>query len=187
MKRIKLLKLTSCILLFPIFSRVYGQNLNAKQDEPVTVDSVDLKKYTGVWYEIAKIPNSFQKNCASNTTATYKLRDDGRIDVLNRCVAADGSVNEAKGLARVVDTKSNAKLEVSFVKILGISLFWGDYWIIGLDKDYQFAVVGNPSRKYGWILSRTKVLSADKQNEIFELLRKQGYNPKDFEMTTQGQ
>ena len=150
-----------------------------------TVDSVDLQKYIGTWYEIAKIPNSFQKKCARNTTAAYKLKDDGRIDVINRCTEEDGSVNEAKGIAKVVDKKTNSKLEVSFVRILGIQLFWGDYWIIGLDKDYRYAVVGTPSRKYGWILSRTPKLSSDDLNTIFGILKKQGYNPNDFVFTVQ--
>lgn len=121
---------------------------NTQNSEPRTVDSVDLKKYVGVWYEIAKIPNRFQKNCACNTTATYLLRDDGKIDVINRCTRADGTINEAKGIARIVDTITNSKLEVSFVRVLGIQLFWGDYWIIGLETNYRYAVVGTPSRKY---------------------------------------
>lgn len=162
-----------------------GQSTDPGKGEPVTVSYVDLQKYTGVWYEIAKIPNRFQKNCASNTTATYKLRDDGKIDVINRCVGSDGSVNEAKGIAKVEDAKTYSKLKVSFVKILGISLFWGDYWIIGLDKDYRYAIVGSPDRKYGWILSRTSKLSKEDLNNIFDILRKQGYNPNNFEMTEQ--
>ena len=173
------------VLLFLIlninFSIIKAQDMRP----PVTVDSVDLQKYIGKWYEIAKIPNSFQKKCDRNTTATYTLRDDGKIDVINRCIEKDGSINEAKGIAEVVDRKSNAKLEVSFVRILGIQLFWGDYWIIGLDKDYNYAVVGNPSRKYGWILSRTPKLSEKDMDIVFEILKKQGYDPNDFVMTEQ--
>ena len=156
-------------------TEIRSQNLNSEKGEPLTVDSVDLQKYIGLWYEIAKIPNSFQRSCACNTTATYKLREDGRIDVINRCMGNDSSINEAKGIAKVADTKTNSKLKVSFVRIFGISLFWGDYWIIGLDIDY----------KYAWILSRTPKLSHDVLNKIFEILTGQGYNPKDFEMTEQ--
>ncbi len=158
---------------------------NIHKDEPVTVDSVDLNKYAGLWYEIAKIPNSFQSKCDHNTTAEYKLRDDGKIDVINKCIEKDGSVNVANGIAKVVDSKTNSKLEVSFVRILGISLFWGDYWIIGLDKDYKYAVIGTPTRKYGWILSRTPKLSESNLDTIFKLLLQQGYNPKDFQFTVQ--
>jgi apolipoprotein D and lipocalin family protein len=172
----------SFIVLFIMNIDIKSQNSNS---EPATVNYVDLQKYIGVWYEIAKIPNRFQKGCASNTTATYKLRDDGRIDVINRCKSNEGSINEAKGIAKVADEKTNSKLKVSFVRILGISLFWGDYWIIGLDKDYKYAVIGSPDRKYGWILSRTAKLPQNDLNDIFEILRRQGYNSKDFEMTEQ--
>ncbi len=159
-----------------------AQNMNK---EPITVDSVDLNKYAGLWYEIAKIPNRFQKNCVRNTTAIYKLRDDGKIDVINKCIDEDGNTDEVEGIAKVADSKTNAKLEVSFVRILGIQLFWGDYWIIGLEKDYKYAVVGTPSRKYGWILSRTPKLSPEDIDKIFNIIRKQGYNPEDFVMTEQ--
>ncbi|MGA7839061.1 MAG: lipocalin family protein, partial [Ignavibacteriaceae bacterium] len=103
----------------------------------------------------------------------------------NKCIEDDGSVNEAEGLARVVDEKTNSKLEVSFVSIFGIHLFWGDYWIIGLDKDYDYAVIGHPDRKYGWILSRTPILSEEKLGEAFQILKDNGYNTKDFVMTVQ--
>ncbi len=162
-----------------------AQQKNSVETEPVTVDSVDLNRYVGTWYEIARIPNSFQKKCAMNTTATYRLRPDGNIDVINRCVESDGSENIAQGIAKVVDPKTNAKLEVSFVRFLGIQLFWGDYWIIGLDREYRWAIVGNPSRKYGWILSRTPTLSAYGRQVVTDILLKQGYNPDDFVPTEQ--
>jgi apolipoprotein D and lipocalin family protein len=175
----------SILILFFSCSEMIKIKAQDANTSPVTVDSVDLAKYTGLWYEIAKIPNSFQKNCVRNTTANYKLREDGKIEVINKCVEVNGDTNIAKGIAKVVDTKSNAKLEVSFVRILGIQLFWGDYWIIDLDKDYKYAVVGTPSRKYGWILSRTQKLSPGIMDKIFDALRKQGYDPKDFVMTEQ--
>ncbi len=156
-----------------------------KGKSPTTVDSVDIQKYAGLWYEIARIPNFFQDDCAKNTTAEYFLQEDGSLKVVNRCIEEDGEINEVEGIARIVDKKSNSKLEVSFVKILGIRLFWGDYWIIGLDNDYKWAVVGHPERKYGWILSRTKTLDEKTQNSIFELLKEQGYNPEDFKFSVQ--
>jgi apolipoprotein D and lipocalin family protein len=162
-----------------------GVKSQTPPSEVATVNHVDLKRYIGTWYEIAKIPNWFQKKCARNTTATYTLRGDGRIDVVNKCTESDGSVIEAKGIARVVDTTTNSKLEVSFVRFLGIQLFWGDYWIIGLDENYRYAVVGTPSRKYGWILSRTSALSPDDEEKAFDILKSQGYNPSNFVMTEQ--
>lgn len=156
-----------------------------KTGEPQTVPFVDLKRYAGLWYEIAKIPNRFQKNCTGNTTAEYSLRDDGRINVTNSCNGEDGKRNVASGIARIVEESTNSKLEVSFFSILGIRPFWGDYWIIGLDKDYHYAVIGSPDRKYGWILSRRPELSDEKLNEVWEILKKQGYDPKSFQFTRQ--
>jgi apolipoprotein D and lipocalin family protein len=185
MKYSILSKCISLILLFFLSANVpvKSKNSESNNDQPVPVDSVDLEKYAGVWYEIARLPNRFQRKCSYNTTATYKLRHDGQIDVINRCIKNDGSFIEAKGIAKVVDTESNARLKVSFVKLLGFSLFWGDYWIIGLDLDYNYAVVGTPSRNYGWILSRQSRLSSDEMNKVFAILRNQGYNPDNFIMT----
>ena len=160
-------------------------NILAQQNPPTTVKYVDLNKYTGLWYEIAKIPNSFQDQCVKNTTAKYILKDDGEFAVLNSCIDEDGKIDEADGIARIVDKKTNAKLEVSFVSFFGWRPFWGDYWIIGLDEDYKWAIVGTPNRKYGWVLSRTPQLSIETMNGIFEILKDQGYNPKDFEISKQ--
>ncbi len=110
-----------------------------------TLEQVDLNKYAGLWYEVAKIPNSFQDQCAYGTTAEYKIQKDGSIQVINKCYDENGEPDIADGVANVVDKKTNAKLEVSFVSFLGIRPFWGDYWIIGLDKNYQWAaiIIGN--------------------------------------------
>ncbi len=157
----------------------------AQKSQPVPVDYVDLAKYAGLWYEIAKIPNRFQKHCVSGTTAQYALRDDGRINVINSCIDEDGKIDLAEGLARIIDTKTNAKLEVSFFSILGWRPFWGDYWIIGLDEDYKWAIVGTPNRKYGWILSRSQQLDTETIEKLFQILKVQGYNLKDFVMSKQ--
>jgi len=153
--------------------------------ELVIVKQVDLNKYVGLWYEIAKIPNSFQDQCAYGTTAEYKIDEDGDIIVTNSCYDDEGKIDVAEGLAKVVDKKTNAKLEVSFFSILGIRPFWGDYWIIGLDDNYQWAVVGTPNRKYGWVLSRTPSLPDSTMENIFEILKSQHYNPDDFEISKQ--
>jgi len=164
---------------------VRGKDRIARDHDPVPVDSVKLEKYAGLWYEIAKIPNRFQRKCVRNTTAQYKIRADSRLDVVNRCTQEDGTIIEAKGIAKIVDSKSNARLKVSFVEIFGISLFWGDYWIIGLDENYQYAVVGTPSRKYGWILSRKPRLSPEDWEAVSGILRQQGYDPGMFDKTLQ--
>ncbi len=130
------------------------------------VSHVELKRYAGLWYEIARFPNSFQKGCVGSR-ATYALRDDGRVSVLNECY--DGSfgakLKSAKGTAWVVDGKTNAKLKVSF--------FWpfsGDYWIIDLAGDYSYVVVGHPKRRYLWILSRTRTMEKETYEGILRRL-----------------
>jgi apolipoprotein D and lipocalin family protein len=148
-----------------------------------TVDQVDLNRYAGFWYEIAKIPNSFQDQCAYGTTAEYKIDKDGDIIVINSCYDEDGKIDIADGVANVVDKKTNSKLEVSFVSFLGIRPFWGDYWIIGLDENYEWAIVGTPGRKYGWILSRTPSLPDETMQVIFGILKSQYYNPDNFEIS----
>jgi apolipoprotein D and lipocalin family protein len=159
----------------------YGQDSSPL----TTVAKVDLKRYAGLWHEIARIPNRFQKQCAWGVTAEYALRADGRIDVVNRCYDSNGRIEEAKGLARVEDKSSNARLGVSFFSILGWRPVWGDYWIIGLGDDYQYAVVGAPGRNYGWILARERKLDEEVLKKIFAMLREQGYDPERFQMTRQ--
>lgn len=152
-------------------------------EAPVTpVDHVDLERYAGLWHEIARIPNRFQKQCASGTTAEYTLRDDGRITVVNRCTKADGSQDEAKGVAKVADAGSGARLRVSFVSFLGWRPFWGDYWILGLDPEYRWAIVGTPDRTYGWVLARTPALDGETLDHIFAILERNGYTRTSFEM-----
>ena len=149
---------------------------------PETVPHVDLERYMGLWHEFARLPNRFQSQCVGNTTAEYTLLDDGRVEVINRCETSDG-IDEAKGVARVVDDAMNAKLEVSFVQFLGLQLFWGDYWIIGLGEDYEYAVVGTPDRKYGWLLVRDPNVSEDLRDEMFFTLESRGYRHRDFVVT----
>jgi len=169
------------ILMIILFSSL----MFAQQNPPTTVKYVDLKRYVGLWYEVAKIPNSFQDQCIKNTTAKYTLTEDGEIKVTNSCIDEDGEVDDASGVVRVVDKKSNAKLEVSFVSFLGWRPFWGDYWIIGLDENYQWAIVGTPNRKYGWVLSRTPNLDNTTLDKILGIIKDQGYDPKKFEISKQ--
>ena len=142
-----------------------------------TVSHVDLDRYLGTWYEVARLPNWFQNQCIGNVTADYKRLDDGDIKVVNRCLDEDGVMDEAQGVARIVDRSTNAKLEVSFVSVFGFNLFWGDYWILGLGDEYEYAVVGMPSRKYAWVLSRTVLLSPEVWSHIQQVLIRAGYDP----------
>jgi apolipoprotein D and lipocalin family protein len=156
------------------------------QPPPQTVDFVDLDRYAGNWYEIASIPNRFQKHCRGNTTASYRPLEQQRIEVINSCLGEDGAVDTAQGIARIVDTRSNAKLEVSFVSLFGWHLFWGDYWVLELAPDYSHAIVGTPNFRYGWILSRTPSLPAEVRSDLNERLRAAGYDPAAFVDTPQG-
>jgi len=148
-----------------------------------TVPEVRLDRYAGTWYEVARVPNRFQDQCSRGTTAEYVLREDGRLDVVNRCFDEDGNLDEAKGLAKIVDPDSNAKLKVSFVSFLGWRPFWGDYWVIGLDPDYRWAVVGTPDREYGWVLARTPTLGDEALDQVFAILERNGYERSAFEMS----
>ncbi|HEX5132310.1 MAG TPA: lipocalin family protein [Candidatus Krumholzibacteria bacterium] len=167
--------------------------VNAAQPQPdstaaspvTTVRNVDLSRYVGLWYEIAKIPNRFQKQCARGTTAEYTLRGDGRITVLNRCIKEDGSADQAEGVAKIVDKESNARLKVSFVSFLGWRPFWGDYWVIGLDPDYRWAIIGTPDRKYGWVLARTPSIDMNEMETIFGIIERNGYPRSAFVMSPQ--
>jgi apolipoprotein D and lipocalin family protein len=137
-----------------------------------TVNFVDINRYIGEWYEVARYEHKFQKGCVGSK-ATYSLRDDGKITVVNECFekSFSGNIRSVKGKAWVVDKQSNAKLKVSF--------FWpfsGDYWVIDLGENYEYAVIGHPGRKYLWILSRTPEMDENVYNEILDRLEKQDYD-----------
>lgn len=148
-----------------------GARADDGEPAPVrTVPEVELERYLGKWYEIARFPMFFQRNCVGDVTADYSLREDGRIRVLNRC-RTDKGFDEAEGTARVVEDSGGAKLRVSF--------FWpfsGDYWVIGLAPDYRWAVVGDPERKYLWILSRTPAMPLEVLEKARQAARDQGYD-----------
>jgi apolipoprotein D and lipocalin family protein len=139
---------------------------------------VELDRYLGTWYEVAAIPQFFQKQCVQNTTATYIKADDAEVAVTNACMTESNGLSKAQGRARVVDTTSNAKLEVTFLNVFGRWLFFigGDYWVIGLDDQYQWAIVGHPSRKYGWVLSRTPALPESDWARVNTVLKTNGYD-----------
>jgi apolipoprotein D and lipocalin family protein len=133
------------------------------------VPHVELEKYLGKWYEIAHLPAKFQEGC-NETTATYTLSKDGSISVLNQSIK-NGKMKQAKGKAKVVDRKSNAKLKVTF-----FWPFYGDYWIIALGDDYDYAVVGTPNRKYLWILSRTPQMDDKLYSQLIEYAKSKGFD-----------
>lgn len=143
------------------------------------VTEFDVNRYMGTWFEIARLPNPFQGDCAGTTTARYRLLDDGEIEVVNRCELLDGSFKEAKGRARRASADGPPSiLEVRFAPaILSFLPFvWGDYWIIDLAPDYRYAVVGEPERKYLWVLGRDPVMDEATFAEIKARAEQQGFD-----------
>ncbi len=133
------------------------------------VSHVDLQKYLGKWYEIGRLPTSFQEGC-TETTATYSLLPNGKVSVLNECIRK-GKHKTAKGRAKVVDKTTNAKLKVTF-----FWPFYADYWIIKLDENYEYAVVGTPNHKYLWILCRTPQMREMLLLELVEFAKSRGFD-----------
>lgn len=160
-----------------------------QETAPRTVESVNLKQYSGTWYEIARFPNRFQDQCTGNVTAEYSIRPDGRIEVINRCRTADGSVDEARGIARRAGKdRSNAKLEVRFAPafLSFLPMVWGDYWILGLGPGYSYSVVGDPNREYLWILSRTPTMTDAAYRSALEIAQVNGFDVSRLVRTDQG-
>jgi apolipoprotein D and lipocalin family protein len=148
-------------------------------EQLTVVPSVELSRYIGTWYEIARLPNRFQDKCAGDVTATYSILEDGDIRVVNRCRQQNGENTEAEGRARrAASDGPNTKLKVRFAPafLSFLPFVWGDYWIIDLAADYSYAVVGEPDRKYLWILARSREMDETLLNEILVRVRNQGYN-----------
>lgn len=152
-----------------------------------TVSSVDINRYAGKWYEIAKYPNRFQKQCTANTTAVYNLIGDGKIEVINSCQTQEGKIDEATGRAKIVDKNTNAKLKVRFAPsfLSFLPMVWGDYWVIDLEPNYQYAVVGTPKRDYLWILCRTPQIDENTYQGIINRIKEQGFDPNKLVKTPQ--
>jgi apolipoprotein D and lipocalin family protein len=160
-------------MMFPI--------IGFPQNKPSVVTYVDLKKYAGTWYEIARLPNSFERKLKC-ITATYTIREDGKITVLNKghYITEPDKVNYVKGVAWVPDSSSPGKLKVQF--------FWpfsGNYWIIYLEEDYKYVLVGDPSFKYLWILSRDKRLDNNTCQMLLKIATENGFDVKPLIMVDQ--
>ena len=170
-------------LIFLLISLVaFGAcSANERLKPPPVVAQVDLSRYLGLWYEISRLPFHWQKGCFA-TTATYTLREDGRLRVLNRCKdgGLEGAERSAEGVAWVVDSPANARLKVQF--------FWpfrGDYWVLALDPEYAWALVGTPDYEYLWLLSRTPTLPENLVRQILARAKSLGYPVERMERTPQ--
>jgi len=151
--------------------------------EPLpTATSVDLARYTGIWYEIARLPMWFQRHCV-DSKAIYTSRPDGAVGVHNECVTDTGGLDQIDGVATVVDSKTNARLAVVFdnffARLFGSSRE-GNYWILDLDPDYRTAVVGTPDRRFLWILARTPQIDDATYQRLVERARQLGFPVSDL-------
>ncbi len=150
------------------------------------VESVDLERYQGRWYEIALLPNRFQRRCVSDTRAEYTLLEDGRIRVENRCKQADGSWSEVEGIARLADPDGpGSALEVRFAPrwLSFLPFVWGDYRVLALAEDYSYAMVGSDNRRYLWILARSPELDPALLNDLEARAAAQGFPVEQLEKT----
>ncbi|MFZ6777086.1 lipocalin family protein [Undibacterium sp. Ji83W] len=162
--------------------------LQAASVKPViTIAALDVPRYLGTWYEIAKFENRFQKKCVGFTSATYSALPDDKVQVVNRCQGSSGEAIEAIGEARQVGNSSSPKLKVRFAPafLSFLPMVWGDYWVIDLDKDYQLAAVSEAKREFLWILSRTKKVDKEKYDALVARLVAQGLDVSKLVLTKQ--
>lgn len=166
------LSLRGRFLALIFFCAAFASAAPAQSETMQTVPHVDLNRYQGRWYEIVRLPLYWENKCASNVTATYTLRTDGRITILNQCRKTDGSISESTGTARPASKDGpNSRLKVTF--------FWpfqGDYWILDLDPDYKWALVGTPNRKNLWVLSRNPHPDKEILDRLLEKAKKLGFD-----------
>jgi apolipoprotein D and lipocalin family protein len=153
----------------------------------VSIASLDVPRYMGTWYEIAKFPNKFQRKCARHTRAQYLAQGDRTVQVLNRCLTESGEEINALGLAKQIGPSTSPRLKVRFAPawLSWLPQVWGDYWVIDLDDDYQLAAVSEPSREYLWILSRTPTVDANTYNALLKRLSAQGFDLAKLERSPQ--
>lgn len=185
-------------IVLPTFRRLFpgrqapaGATEAAKPQSPVrSAEYIDLRRYLGRWYEIARLPTSYQKRCVSDVTASYGvIGKRGPLAVVNQCRQADGRMRAASGVARVVDGRSNARLKVSFAPRLlrWLPWLWGDYWILMVDADYRYALVGTPDRRSLWLLSRTPSLADADWERLIACARAQAYDTAALKRTVHRQ
>lgn len=152
---------------------------------PATVEKVDLNRFMGRWYEMARLPYFTERRCVANVMADYRLGDDGMVHVHNRCQYKDGRIGQAKGVARVLDYGRNARLQISFRMLYGVYVFWDDYWIIGLGADYDYALIGQPTKNRAWVLARDPSSDSQKVDAWLNEFADKGFPATGFLRTRQ--
>jgi|APCry1669188970_1035186.scaffolds.fasta_scaffold30268_2 apolipoprotein D and lipocalin family protein len=177
-----------CVALLQITASVNAQATPAAELQAVkTIPSIDVARYLGTWYEIAKFPNWFQRKCLSGTNANYQLKEDGNVKVTNRCKVEGGEMAQAIGTARQIGGATSPKLEVRFAPdwLAILPFVWGDYWVIDLDPQYQLAAVSDPRREYLWILSRTPKVNQKSYDDLLQRLVAQQFDLTQLSLTPQ--
>lgn len=177
-----------CVALLQINASVNAQATPVAELQAVkTIPSIDVARYLGTWYEIAKFPNWFQRKCLSGTNANYQLKEDGNVKVTNRCKVEGGEMAQAIGTARQIGGATSPKLEVRFAPdwLAILPFVWGDYWVIDLDPQYQLAAVSDPRREYLWILSRTPKVNQKSYDDLLQRLVAQQFDLTQLSLTPQ--
>jgi apolipoprotein D and lipocalin family protein len=179
---------SALVLALSLFSPLSASAQTAAPPEALqTIERLDVARYLGTWYEIAKYPNRFQRQCVADTQALYRPRDDGQIDVINRCRQANGEMTEAVGRARQIGAADSPKLEVRFAPawLSWLPLVWGNYWVIDLDPAYQLVAVSEPKREYLWVLSRTPTVDVAAYQALLGRLQGKGFDLSKLERSAQ--
>lgn len=187
MKKTILAAILPALLIFSaIASAQTSEAVKISEVKPVA--SVDLKQYTGKWYEIARYEDNSRKSCVGNTTISYALKQDDEIEITNECINKDGITDTLKTNARIADKTTNAKLEIKMKKSGFFSAFsskWKDYWILDIGSNYNYAVIGDPKREDFHILSRQPEMNAATYQRILRFAETIGYNPGKIYKTPQ--
>ena len=154
-----------------------------------SIAALVVPRYMGRWFEIAKLPNWFQRKCVADTSATYRLLPDGRVEVLNQCRKESGEMDQALGAARQIGPATSAKLQVRFAPswLSVLPFVWGDYWVIDLDERYELVAISEPKRQYLWILSRTPQVEEARYAALLGRLQAMGLEVGKLEKTRQGE
>lgn len=182
-------RLTPWLLVSAGWASVLATGAHAAEPAALqSIERLDLPRYLGTWYEVAKFPNRFQKQCVADTRADYQSNPDGTVRVVNQCRLADGRVDKAMGQARQIGPADSPRLQVRFAPawLSFIPAVWGDYWVIDLDEAYQLAAVSEPRREYLWVLSRTPSVPAPVYEALLKRLAAQGLEVGRLERSPQG-
>jgi apolipoprotein D and lipocalin family protein len=187
MKKLILLILACTHLTFVLAQGSSGGATTLSQPPLSTITSLDVPRYMGTWYEIAKYPNWFQKKCVADTRAEYQLQANGRIQVTNQCRLETGVLDVAIGEARQIGPSTSPKLQVRFAPawLSMLPFVWGDYWVVDLDEGYHLVAVSEPKREYLWVLSRTPKAESGDYDALMGRLKAQGFDLGRLERTKQ--